>query len=150
MIARALGALLVCTLLLTTGARSKPASIVDRKLMAVEVANYIQQHGTFKGAKQVMIGRAIVEGMWALADWKAAKGSQSGQVGFYFACDHWNVGVVSVGTNLTARTLAGMWSFEPLTAAAKTARAQKLIAQMQQARRANVAYLPPAKATGGC
>jgi len=142
-------ALVVASLLFAQAVLAKEASLSDRKALAREAAAFIQGGKTFAGLKSVKTGPAVIEGMWALAQWSSTDSKKRGQAGFYFACDHWNVGPVTAGT-MPVKTLAAMWSFEQLSSAQKHARAAKMISELAALNGKTIAYLPPSPSKPGC
>lgn len=123
------------------------ASIGDRIRMSEEIANYIHGSGRSNAFKAgaVELGPATVEGNFALADWRSADRKRHGQVSFFYACDHWNVGKISVGRPFQAKDLV---SKDLSNVSLKTA--AKLLADLKQLENQHVAYLKPAHDEGSC
>lgn len=125
------------------------ASRDDRARMAVSVAECIRDEPkcarAFAGAGAVEIGAAAIEGDAAIADWREARGSRHGQVGFFYACDHWNVGPVTKAAPLRpAQLVTGpRWG-------ASRATANKLVSELAQLESEHVAFLKPAEPGPDC
>jgi hypothetical protein len=131
-------------------ASAEQASPKDRARMAVSIADYIHdgdygKSNPFKTGA-VEVGAVVIESHWALADWRSADGSTHGQVSFFYECDHWNVGAVSIGGALSVQNLIARKGLGQMPAPAAT----KLAAELTQLESQEIAYLKPAKATGDC
>jgi hypothetical protein len=90
-----------CTL-----AHAGMASKSEQVEMGIAIATDIHDNGTggFR-TRSVEIGPAMIEGPWALADWRSADGTENGQVLFRYICNNWNVWSVTAGA-FGARKLA--------------------------------------------
>lgn len=116
-----------------------PATIQDRARMAQEIADDVHYDGKSNVFKTdaVELGAAAIEGNTALADWRSADRTKHGQVYFFYICDHWNVGKVSIGRPLTAREL------ETNHYSAHAVDTTKLIAELKKLESHGIAYLNP-------
>jgi hypothetical protein len=121
------------------------ATASQRQELAQAVADAIHTNpATFHDVKAVEVGAAVVDGYNALADWRSQDRSQHGQVSFYLACDHWNVGNVSFGRALTAAQIeSGDHPFGKPNG-------NKQLAELAGLQTNTVAYLKPATGTKRC
>jgi hypothetical protein len=128
---------------------AREASRDDRARMAVSIANCIHDEPncarSFDGATAIEIGTAAIEGNVAIADWHEGRGSRYGQVGFFYLCDHWNVGPVSNGVPLRPAQLLMNPPWGPTKATAS-----KLVAELAQLETQHVGYITPAKPGPDC
>jgi hypothetical protein len=121
------------------------ATSSQRHELAQAVADEIHSNpGAFHRLKAVEVGAAVVDGYNALADWRSPDQAQKGQVSFYLACDHWNVGHVSFDRTLTpAEIESGDHPFgKP--------QGSKLLAELAGLETQHIAYLKPASGTKRC
>jgi hypothetical protein len=133
-------------LLLTTAvAFAAQATAAQRQELAQAVADAIHANATtFHQLKAVEVGAAVVDGYNALADWRSTDRTQHGQVSFYLACDHWNVGNVSFGRPLTAAQVeSGDHPFGKPDG-------NKQLAELAALDTQNIAYLKRAIGKAGC
>ncbi|MGB6986148.1 MAG: hypothetical protein WBD74_09280 [Candidatus Aquilonibacter sp.] len=123
-------------------AQAMPA---QRQELAQAVADAIHTNpATFHRIKAVEVGAAVVDGYNALANWRSQDQTQHGQVSFYLACDHWNVGNVSFGRALTpAQIESGDHPFGKPDGS-------KQLAELAGLETRNIAYLKPATGKGRC
>jgi hypothetical protein len=130
---------------------AKQAADRDRIAMSVEVANYIHDPygvgshpNAFGGSSKIEIGSAAIEWPYALADWRSTDGKYRGQIAFWYMCDHWNVGPITIGRRMSPKELVAMrpGDKEPVPAA--------LIAELQKLEARHVAFIQPAHPTKGC
>jgi hypothetical protein len=131
-----------------------PASAVTanaqtRQRLAITISDYIADHDYGKSnpfkTNAVEIGAAAKEGNYALADWRSPDGKLQGQVSFFYACDGWNVGVVTADRPLEVKDLTGN-SFGQMPDDV----ASKLVTDVAQFASLRVAYLKPAPAGPRC
>ena len=129
----------------TLSALAAQATAAQRQELAQAVADAIHSNAaTFHHLKAVEVGAAVVDGYNALADWRSHDQAQRGQVSFYLACDHWNVGNVSFGRALTPQEIAsGDHPFGKPNGS-------KQLAELAALETQNVAYLKPAIGTKRC
>jgi hypothetical protein len=117
--------------------------------MAVSVADCIHDEPNcarhFGGAAAIQIGAAAIEGGAAIADWHEAGGSRHGQVGFFHACDRWNVGPVSNGIPLRPDQLV----MDPPWGSTKVT-ARRLVAELAELESQHVGFLKPARPGPDC
>jgi hypothetical protein len=137
--------LLLLCLASTTMAIAATATASQRQELAQAVADAIHANpATFHHLKAIEVGAAVVDGYNALADWRSQDRSQHGQVSFYLACDHWNVGNVSFGRMLTAAEIeSGDHPFGKPNGSAQ-------LAELAGLQTNTVAYLKPATGTKRC
>ncbi len=129
----------------TLAAYAAQATSSQRHELAQAVADEIHSNpAAFHRLKAAEVGAAVVDGYNALADWRSPDRSQKGQVSFYLACDHWNVGHVSFDRALTpAEIESGDHPFgKP--------QGSKLLAELAGLETRNIAYLKPATGTKRC
>lgn len=128
---------------------AREASRDERTRMAVSVADCIRDEPNcarhFDGAAPIEIGAAAIEGNAAIADWHEARGSRYGQVGFFYACDHWNVASVSNGVPLRPDQLLMDSPLGPTKAMA-----HRLVAELAQLETQHVGFTEPAKPGSDC
>jgi hypothetical protein len=142
--------LLLLVAVIKLPANAEQASLQDRLGMSASVADYIHDHDYGKSnpfqTDAVEIGAAAIEAhhsaeeytRYALADWRSADGKGHGQVLFSYLCDHWNIEAVSIGRPFSAQRLVEEAKRLP------AATASKLVAQVVQLEKLNIAYLKPA------
>jgi len=123
------------------------ASVETRVRLSETVASYIHDYPKSNGFQTnlVEIGAAATDGQFALADWRSVDGKPHGQVAFYYLCDHWNLGKISMGSPLSVQDLVGVGF-----SAVPRAVASKLVSDLRALEVEHIAYLKPAKATGSC
>ena len=123
------------------------ASVQDRERFSIVIASYIRDLGKSNEfeTKFVELGATVVEGNSALADWKSEDGKLYGQVSFFYLCDGWNVGKVVLARHLRAQDLKG----HSLGNVPETV-ALKLVEELKELEKQNVAYLKPGRAELGC
>ncbi len=121
------------------------ATSTQRQELAQAVADEIHTNpATFHHLRAVEVGAAVVDGYNALADWRSQDQTQHGQVSFYLACDHWNVGNVSFGRALTAVQIeSGDHPFGKPNGS-------KQLAELAGLTTKNIAYLKPATGKARC
>jgi hypothetical protein len=129
----------------TLSALAAQATSTQRQELAQAVADEIHTSpATFHQLKAVEVGAAVVDGYNALANWRSHDQAQHGQVSFYLACDHWNVGNVSFGRALTpAQIESGDHPFGKPDGS-------KQLAELAGLATKNIAYLKPATGKGRC
>jgi hypothetical protein len=123
------------------------ATVQDRMRMSVEIADYIRDSGKSNEfhAGSVNLGAAVIEGHWAIADWRSEGDKLHGQVAFAFLCDHWNLERVTIGRPLRVQDLVGHH-----TGGSPVAIAEKLVADLKSLETQHIAYMKPAHAGVEC
>lgn len=141
---------MLVALLLTTHSTPPPyaitASVEDRTRMSVAVASYIHdpsESNMFKSSA-VEIGATAIDWPYALADWKSADGTRSGQVLFFHICDAWNVATVSMMRQITLDELTH--SIGRMT----RDKGKQLISKLDELGGQRIAFLKPATPVQGC
>lgn len=136
--------LILASVALTTAAWGPVgnATYQDRRTMAAEAANSAEAFGV----RRVEIGAAVIasvpSGRWALADWRSARGARHGRVLFFYACDHWNVRSVMIGSLVQAQRAIARHLSQQV--------ASELVASLAARERQNVSYLMPARPGPAC
>jgi hypothetical protein len=148
----ALAALAFLSFLLPPPSMAKEASDRDREQMSIEIANYIhdpygvESHpNAFGGGHRIAVGAAIVQGTYALADWRSADGKHWGQVAFFYMCDNWNIGPITNTRRMSVRELSAM-----TRSAHDKAVPAKLIAELTVLENRRIALMPPSRPMRGC
>jgi hypothetical protein len=134
--------LVAATTLSVLAAQATPS---QRQELAQAVADEIHSNpATFHHLKAVEVGAAVVDGYNALADWRSPDRAHKGQVSFYLACDHWNVGHASFDRGLTAAQIeSGDHPFgKP--------QGSKQLAELAGLDTQDIAYLKPATGKKRC
>jgi hypothetical protein len=145
---RALCLCVFLTAVFSAPAAGAQASLLDRQLMSIAIADYIHNRdfGTSNPfhAVSIEVGATVIDWPYALADWRSADGKEHGQVSFVHLCDHWNVESVSRGQRMRVSDV--MESTHDISAKTAT----KLIADLLSAEDRHVAFLKPSHAGVSC